>query len=393
MTDQNNSLINLGNLAEPAKVLIEKVSDAVGGVFKPWQIERVAKAEARAEIIKTTAQIEASELQQRALRRFVTEEAMKQENIENITKKAIPRLAENANPSGIEKDWLVDFFDKSRIVSDEEMQNLWSAILAGEANRPGSYSKRTLHLMASLDKKDAVLFTKLCRFVWVVGAPVPLIFDSQNEIYTNNDINFSSLKHLDAIGLISFESLSGYKRTGFVKNVAVAYGSKITTLEFPKDEKNDLSIGHAIFTDAGLQLAQFCQSKTVEGFEEYVIAEWLKTGVKDANRVMYKGTIIENSLSSKEILKKVRIDKTWQDGDWTLHDVFLDEDQIPELSRSLDNGPWYIHIWYQGKDDVKVIYKDKIFDIKFSDKSTWTDAVEHGKTLGIPEEQLDFPID
>lgn len=393
MADQNNSLINLGNLAEPAKVLIEKVSDAVGGAFKPWQIERVAKAEAKAEIIKANTQIVISELQQRALNRFFVEEASKQENIENITRKAIPQLEESANPKEIEKDWLVDFFDKSRIVSDEEMQNLWSSILAGEANRPGSYSKRTLHLMASLDKKDAVLFTKLCGFVWVIGTPTPLIFDSQNEIYTNNGINFSSLKHLDAIGLISFESLSGYVRKGFGKNVNIAYGSKITTLEFPNTEKNDLNIGHAMFTDAGLQLAQFCQGETIAGFEEYSMSEWLKNGIKNANRVMFKGTVIENSLSNKEILKKLRISKTWQSGDWTLHSVSLDEDQIQELSRSLDNGPWYIHIWYQGEDDVKVIYKDKIFDIKFSDKTTWVDAIEHGKTLGIPAEQLDFPID
>lgn len=393
MADQNNSLINLGNLAEPAKVLIEKVSDAVGGAFKPYQIERVAKAEAKAEIIRANTKIEISELQQRALNRFFVEEASKQENIESITKKAIPQLEENANPSGIENDWLVDFFDKSRIVSDEEMQSLWSAILAGEANRPGTYSKRTLHLMASLDKNDAVLFTKLCGFAWMIGTPTPLIFDSQNEIYTNNGINFSSLKHLDAIGLISFESLSGYVRKGFGKNTVVAYGSKVITLEFSKDEKNELNIGHAMFTDAGLQLAQFCQSKIIIGFEEYVMSEWLKTGVKNANRVMYKGTIIENSLSKKDILKKVRVNKTWQDGDWILHDVSLDEDQIPELSRSLDDGPWYIHVWYQGKDDVKVIYKDKVFDIKFSDKSTWVDALEHGKALEIPEEQLDFPID
>jgi len=107
---------------------------------------------------------------------------------------------------------------------------------------------------------------------------------------------------------------------------------------------------------------------------------------------MYKGIIIENSLSNKDVLKKARIDKTWQEGDWILHTVSLDENQVVELSRSLDNGPWYIHVWQQGKDDVKVIYKDKLFDIKSSDKSTWTSAIEHGKSLGIPEEQLDFPI-
>ena len=108
---------------------------------------------------------------------------------------------------------------------------------------------------------------------------------------------------------------------------------------------------------------------------------------------MYKGTIIENSLKDKEILKKVKIEKTWQDDDWILYDVLVDESQIPELSQSLADGPWYIHIWPAGSDNIKVIYKDKIFDIKFSDKSTWTEAVAHGRSLGIPEEQLDFLID
>jgi hypothetical protein len=393
MPGQNNSLINLGDLAEPAKVLVEKVSDAVGGLFKPYQIKRVAKAEAEADIIKATTQIEISELQKRAINRFLVEEATKQENIESITEKAIPQLEEGSNPGGIEKDWLVDFFDKSRIVSDEEMQNLWSAILAGEANKPGSYSKRTLHLMASLDKKDAVLFTKLCRFVWTARTPVPLIFDIENDIYAKNGINFSILKHLDAIGLISFESLSGYVHKGFGKNAVVSYGKKITTLEFQNDNnQNNLSIGHVLFTDVGMQLAQFCQGPVIDGFEKYVMSQWLKDGIKDANRIMYKGTIIDNSLSNKEILKKVRINKTWQDGDWTLHSIFLDEDQIAELASALDNGSWYIHIWKQGEDDVKVIYRDKIFDIKFSDKSTWLDAVKYGKSLGIPEAQLDFPI-
>ena len=32
----------------------------------------------------------------------------------------------------MDNDWTVNFFDKSRIVSDDEMQNLWSRVLAGE---------------------------------------------------------------------------------------------------------------------------------------------------------------------------------------------------------------------------------------------------------------------
>jgi len=108
---------------------------------------------------------------------------------------------------------------------------------------------------------------------------------------------------------------------------------------------------------------------------------------------MYKATIIENSLRDKSILNELQIVKTYQDGDWILHDVLIDESQISTLPSYLSDEPWYIHLWEPGKDAVKVIFKNKIFDITFSDKSTWTRAVAYGKSLGIPEEQLDFPID
>jgi hypothetical protein len=40
---------------------------------------------------------------------------------------------------------------------------------------------------------------------------------------------------------------------------------------------------------------------------------------------MFKGTIIENSLKDKSILNRVQIEKTWQDDDWILHDVLVEE--------------------------------------------------------------------
>jgi len=108
---------------------------------------------------------------------------------------------------------------------------------------------------------------------------------------------------------------------------------------------------------------------------------------------MYKGTIIENSLSDKGILDQTKIVKTWQDDDWTLHNVLIEEEQIPNLAKYIADGPWYIHLWHPGGDEVKVVFKDKIFDIKYSDKSTWAEAVAYGKSIGIPDEQLDFIID
>jgi len=42
--DENTSLINIGELSKPGTVLVEKTSEAFGGIFKPYQVCRGVKA-------------------------------------------------------------------------------------------------------------------------------------------------------------------------------------------------------------------------------------------------------------------------------------------------------------------------------------------------------------
>ncbi len=272
-----NSLINLGDLSKPANTLVERVSDAIGGIAGPWQTRRMAKAEADAELIKAESRIKISEIEERALGRMIKEEGQKQENIENITSKAIPKLSDSANPENIEKDWLTHFFDKSRLTSNEEMQTLWGNILAGEANKPSSFSKRSIDLVATLERRDAELFTKFCTFCWMIGDLTALVFDSQAEIYNKNGINFSSLTHLDDIGLIKFNYASAFKRQNLPKYWSVFYYGRPTIIEFQNDE-NNLDIGKVILTQAGKELAAICGSERSEGFYDYVIERWFRKG-------------------------------------------------------------------------------------------------------------------
>ena len=65
MSDEN-PLVKLGDLTKPATVLIEKISEAVGGIFKPYQLVRVARAEAEASRIQTEAQIQVTKICQDA---------------------------------------------------------------------------------------------------------------------------------------------------------------------------------------------------------------------------------------------------------------------------------------------------------------------------------------
>ncbi|HET7205492.1 MAG TPA: DUF2806 domain-containing protein [Terriglobales bacterium] len=272
MTD--TSLIKLGDLGKPAIVLIEKISDAIGGVFKPYQIVRVAKAEAEAERIRAEAQIEVADLHRRALHRFFEEEAKRQSNIEEIIAKALPDLREKASPQDVQDDWITNFFDKCRIVSDQDMQRLWSRVLAGEANNPGAFSRRTVNLLADLDMRDAKLFTSLCGFDWVLGGiHVPLIFDLKAEIYNRSEINFASVSHLESFGLIHVSTPGGFSLSIASKKMTVYYYGKHLELAFP-DANNELQVGHVRLTVAGEELAQICGSMPVEGFYDFVYEHW-----------------------------------------------------------------------------------------------------------------------
>ena len=187
----------IGGLAKPvskvAIAFIDKIENAIGGLYKPIGIKRVAKAEsdikiaeaksevaiiqakseakseieiargqAAVAIIQAESEIEITDLQQRTAYRLFQEETQHQKNMEDTIAKAIPQLNEDADPNAIEDDWIINFFDKNRLVTDDEMQDVWASILAGEANCAGSYSPKTLTIIADVDQRVANLFDTFC---------------------------------------------------------------------------------------------------------------------------------------------------------------------------------------------------------------------------------------
>jgi len=155
------------------------------------------------------------------------------------------------------------------------MQSLWSRVLAGEANAPGSFAKRTVNLLGDLDKEDAILFTQLCGFGWMIGNVCPLVFDIQASIYNDQGVNFNSLSHLESLGLIQFNSFSGFQRLGIQKSATVFYYGQPVNLTFPNESDNQLEIGQVLLTRAGQQLAPVCAPNPVEGFFQYVKEKWV----------------------------------------------------------------------------------------------------------------------
>jgi hypothetical protein len=226
------------------------------------------------------SRIETDELQFRALVRFIAEESQRQWNIESITSKAIPLLGDSADPERVENDWIVNFFDKGRLISDDEMQLLWAKILAGEANAPGKFSKRTVNSLASLDSSDAAQFCKLCGTCWYIGEPFPIIVDFMSPILDEHGITEAILFHLEQIGLISmFKGRELYAEGDLPKRVVASYFGESVTLEMSHDAKNELPIGRVILTQVGKELATICPASPIPRYRDATLAYWSRMGV------------------------------------------------------------------------------------------------------------------
>ncbi|MBU8975900.1 DUF2806 domain-containing protein [Lysobacter sp. MMG2] len=283
----SNSIVNIDakGLSKVGAALVEKVADGIGGVFRPTQLVRVARAQAKADLIAAQSQVEINELQARAMQRFVAEESKRQSNIEEITRQAIPLLEDKSEPERMDDDWVANFFDKSRIVSDNEMQGLWSRILAGESNSPGKFSKRTINLLSDLDKSDAELFANLVRFCWMIAGPTVLIFDLKDSIYSQNGIHFAGLAHLESLGLVHLDNLGGYQRNEIPAKFAIHYRGRPLAMEVQPATEDFLPLGHCLLTNAGMQLAEICQTSPVEGFFEYVQNKYAAKGFRSPSAV------------------------------------------------------------------------------------------------------------
>lgn len=138
--------------------LIEKISDATGVLYEPTRTVRRAKAEAKAAIVRAESDVEIADIQRRAAQRFINEQILYQANMEEIIEKASSSISDDASPETMGNDWLLNFFDKCRMVSEDEMQELWARVLTGEAEHPGNVSVRTLSTLQNLDQHTADLF-------------------------------------------------------------------------------------------------------------------------------------------------------------------------------------------------------------------------------------------
>ncbi len=113
--------------------------------------------------------------------RIQFQEEKRQANIVSVVAKAASqhegREVESSEP---DHDWTARFFNEVQDVSSEEMQTLWARVLAGEVERKGSTSIRTLQVLKNLDQVTARLFRQMVsRCVYFPARCFPYVGDAR----------------------------------------------------------------------------------------------------------------------------------------------------------------------------------------------------------------------
>lgn len=206
--------------------LCDTVADQIGLFLQPYHTRRIAEANADAreieernkvavQVIRAEGRLVIKDVPDRAAERGRLNQERQQRNIEAIVTKAVdelpgPEVAVSDVP--VEPDWTARFIGKCQDVSDETMQRLWAKVLAGETAQPGSFSRKTLSIVEVMTKSDAELFTQLCTALWNFGGEDDTwIFNPGCPAdAASAGLDFEALLHLENLGLIDFDSKSGF---------------------------------------------------------------------------------------------------------------------------------------------------------------------------------------
>lgn len=280
-------LKDLAGISKPITKLIEVISQGLGAIYKPYLIKKTADAKAYeikviSDAIKhnqtdlkqvsyteeklSLISIDETELskdltlEERTEQRVNYQEQKKQKNVENITQKTAQQLEneESVSDEPVDEDWATRFFNYAEEISNEEMQNLWAQILAGEIKKPKSFSLRTLQTLRNLSKEEAQIFSKVANYVIKVGKDYFLYKGTNN--LEEFGVNFSDLALLQELDLLHSGNFVNYSlnkvTTKSISNFII--GNKLVQIvKSPDSPKKDLPI--ILFTTIGKELINLIQ--------------------------------------------------------------------------------------------------------------------------------------
>ncbi len=151
-------------------------------------------------------------------------------------------------------DWFIRFYESVGNISDEEMQDLWAKILAGEICKPLTYSLRTIDVLKNLSKADAELFEEVCAHS-IFSDGIWFLPRYQNYL-DSAGIIYLKIMQLCELGLLynSDSIVFNIKRTAN-EDVLLVFKDLVLTYDSNDENLSGFTIEHYPFTQVGKEIA------------------------------------------------------------------------------------------------------------------------------------------
>ena len=273
--------VNVPALEKLVDYTASGIGAVAGSMLAPWR----ARQEAKAKLIGAQADADSqrliAEAQADARRSLVApdetgggvleidtdgirqriefQEKKRQANIASVVQEAAAELGDKEVPDHEpDPDWTARFFERVQDVSSENLQRIWTRILAGEVEDPGKTSLRTLSILENLSQRDAIEFSKEMEY-----RISNFLLKGFRDTMCGDDSGFV-LANLQEIGLIN-PSFSAQKiiRLGSRGQLWLEYnGFMLLVSGTPNTDLSDdlFEIDTIVLTKPGNEIANFCDS-------------------------------------------------------------------------------------------------------------------------------------
>ena len=184
-------------------------------------------------------------------------EYYKANNFLKVAQKADEYYSQMQHDTPVEShdfDWFIRCYEAVGNISDDEMQDLWAKMLAGQIDRPTSFSLRLIDILRNMSTQEARLFQDTCFKAIQTNDN---IFMPRNREYMQEfGINYSDIMRLDELGLINSAGSLVLKIP--ISHTAIHITSNESLIIVAKSiDSSDqtLSVEQYPFTSAGKELA------------------------------------------------------------------------------------------------------------------------------------------
>lgn len=178
---------------------------------------------------------------------------------------SIPQDDEAVNDEKPSDDWMNRFFGTVEDVSDEDMQNVWAQILAGEVKHPKSFSFMAIDVLRNMTKEDANLFVKASKYICFRNF---VITEKECGIQLDDKIRLTDLR------LLSPEDLKRQVHITDKENVIDVTFTHAFKVVSPTGQPQQLQFEGRRLTQAGRELLSLVEKKENSVLLKYMIKKF-----------------------------------------------------------------------------------------------------------------------